>query len=103
MTQHLREPLLKWAGGKRRLLPQILSVVPNKFAHYYEPFFGGGALYFSTLPVEATLSDTNDDLINAYVQVRDNLDAVLRSLRGMPNSEKDYYAIRRTQPHVPSR
>jgi DNA adenine methylase len=103
MNQPPCEPLLKWAGGKRRLLPQILSVVPDKFAHYYEPFLGGGALFFSSLPNPATLSDTNRDLINAYIQVRDNLDGVIRCLRGMRNSKENYYVIRETEPHLPTR
>jgi DNA adenine methylase len=103
MTKLVCEPLLKWAGGKRRLLPQILLVAPSKFAHYYEPFFGGGALYFSILPGEATLSDTNHNLINAYIQVRDNPDEVLNHLQRMPNSEEDYYRIRKTEPRLPSR
>jgi DNA adenine methylase len=92
------EFLLKWAGGKRRLLTDILPVTPGEFAHYYEPFFGGGALFFSLLPLSATLGDTNADLINAYVQVRDNLPALLRCLRTMPNSEADYYRIREMRP-----
>jgi len=52
-------PLIKWAGGKRRLVPEILKISPKKFGTYYEPFFGGGALFFSTLPAKAVLGDAN--------------------------------------------
>ena len=56
-------PLVKWPGGKRRLLPQILDVVPAEFDRYYEPFFGGGALFFALQPRRSTLSDANSDLV----------------------------------------
>jgi DNA adenine methylase len=39
-------PLVKWAGGKRRLLPDILEIAPSQFSTYFEPFFGGGAVFF---------------------------------------------------------
>jgi DNA adenine methylase len=65
---------------------------------YYEPFFGGGALFFSLKPKSALLSDSNPELINAYVQVRDNFGAVARHLRMMPNTEEDYYRIRSSAP-----
>jgi DNA adenine methylase len=96
------DPLLKWAGGKRRLLKEILPFVPTAFGHYYEPFFGGGALFFSLRPTAATLSDTNFELIETYLQVRDNLDVVLQCLRGMPNSEQHYYLVRRIKPKSPA-
>jgi len=96
------EPLLKWAGGKRRLLGDILPFAPTQFKHYYEPFFGGGALFFALVPAQATVSDANPDLINAYIQVRDNLDAVLKCLRTMENSEADYYRVRESTPRVPA-
>jgi DNA adenine methylase len=94
------EPLLKWAGGKRRLLPHILPLVPRVEGRYYEPFFGGGALFFSLKPKSALLSDSNPELINAYLQVRDNLDAVVKRLREMPNTEEDYYGIRSSAPRT---
>jgi len=98
MNQSECEPLLKWAGGKRRLLRDILPFAPKTFGRYYEPFVGGGAVFFSIQPKSATLSDTNSELIGAYLQVRDNLDAVLRCLRRLPNSEEDYYRIRKSSP-----
>jgi DNA adenine methylase len=93
-------PLVKWAGGKRRLLPDILEIAPSQFSTYFEPFFGGGAVFFSLLPSVATLSDTNSELIQMYVQVRDYPEKVLGCLRRMPNSEEDYYRIRLMKPRT---
>jgi DNA adenine methylase len=87
-------PLIKWAGGKRRLLPDIAELAPSTFSRYYEPFLGGGAVFFSLLPAAATLSDTNGELIQMYVHVRDQPDEVHRCLRRMTNSKDDYYRIR---------
>jgi DNA adenine methylase len=91
-------PLLKWAGGKRNLLNSILPLVPATFKRYYEPFLGGGALFFALEPEEAFLSDKNADLIHAYAQVRDRPDVVISALRRLKNSERDYYNIRSTTP-----
>lgn len=98
MSETACEPLLKWAGGKRRLLPAILPLVPETFGRYYEPFVGGGAVFFSLAPRSATLSDSNAELINTYVQVRDNLTPLISELRKLRNSEADYYRIRATVP-----
>jgi len=91
-------PLIKWPGGKRRLLPQIREVVPTDFGNYFEPFFGGGALFFSLRPSKATLSDANGELIHMYLEVRDHLDSVIKCLRRMVNSKDNYYRIRSSAP-----
>jgi DNA adenine methylase len=93
-------PLIKWAGGKRRLLSEILGVAPPRYSGYFEPFLGGGALFFSLLPAVATLGDTNSELIQMYTQVRDHQDKVLQSLRKMRNSSEDYYRIRSMRPRA---
>ncbi len=59
-------PVLKWAGGKTQLLPEINKRLPKQFNTYYEPFFGGGALLFSLLPSSAVINDLNSELINVY-------------------------------------
>ncbi|SRR6266478_4072524 len=91
-------PLLKWAGGKRNLVDLILPLVPSRFNRYFEPFFGGGALFFALQSNKAHLSDKNTELMHAYTQVRDQPDAVIRELRKLRNSKKDYYKIRSSIP-----
>ena len=91
-------PLLRWAGGKRRLLPHILPLVPAVYNHYYEPFFGGGAVFFALSPIDASLSDLNAELISCYAQVRDKPEEVISYLQCLTNSEADYYKIRDNYP-----
>lgn len=98
--QHI-EPLLKWAGGKRQLLKHLLPLLPQHINTYYEPFFGGGALFFALRPRLAVISDKNPELTNCYTQVRDQPDAVIDVLKGWPNSEAQYDRIRRSSPTCP--
>jgi len=86
--------LVKWPGGKRALLKHILPFVPSKFNRYYEPFVGGGALFFALHPSQAVLADSNAELINCYKQVRDCPNAVIAHLLKLKNTKEDYYAIR---------
>ena len=62
-------PFVKWAGGKRQLLPQIKERMPEKYNTYYEPFVGGGAVTFELLPENAVINDINKALVNAYRQI----------------------------------
>ena len=57
-------PFVKWAGGKRQLIPQIRERMPEKYNKYYEPFVGGGAVIFELLPKDAVINDINRALIN---------------------------------------
>ena len=90
--------LLKWPGGKRALLKHILAFAPGTFNKYYEPFVGGGALFFALQPKQAVLADKNTELINCYKQVRDFPDAVISHLSKLRNTKDDYYAIRECTP-----
>ena len=63
-------PFVKWAGGKRQLLPQIKERMPKQYNNYYEPFVGGGAVVFGLLPQRALINDINTALINTYKQIR---------------------------------
>ena len=92
------KPFLKWAGGKRRLLPEILKLLPAKFNRYFEPFLGGGALFFALHPYNAFLSDVNPELINTYIQVRDNTNKVIAQLKKMEFTKKFYYQMRLNKP-----
>ena len=84
------KPFLKWAGGKSQLLPEIAKRMPLNYDRYLEPFLGGGAVFFSLLPIQACLIDINDELINTYRVVRDNLDALISDLK-RHIYDKDYY------------
>src|SRR5205809_2690459 len=93
-------PLLKWPGGKRKIAQAILPLIPGEYRRYYEPFFGGGALFFSLRPKGAILSDKNIELISLYKQIRDNPEGVIRSLRRLRNTEESYYAVRGSNPRT---
>ena len=91
-------PFLKWTGGKRWLAGTIRSLLPGKFNRYIEPFLGGGAAFFHLRPWPASLSDSNAELINAYEQVRDNVEEVIRRLSEFEICECAYEAMRSKVP-----
>lgn len=90
-------PFLKWVGGKRQLLSELRRRVPSQFGTYFEPFLGGGALFFALCPPSAVLSDTNERLIRAYSGIRDGLDEVVARLRDMPFSKEFFNELRARQ------
>jgi len=87
-------PFVKWVGGKRQLLDTLHANAPIKFGRYFEPFIGGGAFLFSQLPDSATISDANPELINCYQVIRDDVEALIRSLQTHKNEETHFYAVR---------
>lgn len=89
-------PFLKWAGGKKRILPHLLTRLPETFAGYFEPFIGGGALFFRMLPGAALVSDINAELVNVYRTVRDEVDSLMEDL-GRHRYEKNYYYAMRAR------
>jgi DNA adenine methylase len=101
------KPLLKWAGGKRQLLDAIRRRLPDEIDTYYEPFVGGGAVFFSLVAEgrfrKAVLSDQNAELIETYQAVRDDVNSVIRELRKFPHSEEAYYHIRSIEPRTAAR
>jgi DNA adenine methylase len=88
-------PILKWAGGKRQLLPRLRPFYPARFGRYVEPFVGSGAVFLDLHNtglldgVEVGLSDINADVIGCYRLVRDSVDAVIAELRAL---ERGYRA-----------
>ena len=92
-------PPVKWAGGKGGLIPQFEPLFPTKpWDLYVEPFVGGGAVFFHLLPRRAVLIDNNEELINFYRVVRDNLEELLVDLRKHENTAEYYYRIRALKP-----
>lgn len=93
------EPFLKWPGGKRWAAQRIAELVKARLrGRYFEPFLGGGAVFFALQPPHATLSDINGDLVNTYVQVRDNSRHIVKLLKTMKVTKRDYYRVRRSEP-----
>ena len=87
-------PILKWAGGKTQMLTHLVKVAPRRYERYIEPFVGGGALFFALCPERAVIADSNPELINVYLAVRDNVREVVRILKAFGHSEEDFYRIR---------
>lgn len=85
-------PFLKWAGGKRWLIPKLSEIIPEQYNRYIEPFLGGGAVYFSIKPSNAILGDINQELIDTYEAIKINWRSVVSTL-GKHNKYhcKDYY------------
>ncbi len=76
------KPFVKWAGGKGRLVPQLKQLLPEKFGVYYEPFVGGGALFFGLADLHrAYLNDINEVLISAYRELQSNVDGIVAALQ----------------------
>ncbi len=73
-------PFVKWAGGKRQLLPQIKERMPEKYHNYFEPFVGGGAVLFKFRPVNALINDINKALIHTYRQIQNAPEAFLKTV-----------------------
>lgn len=88
-------PFLKWAGGKGRLLPDLLVRVPKDFGRYFEPFLGGGAFFFGLNPATAALSDVNRELVNAYEVVRDNVESLISHLSEHKANRRYFYKVRK--------
>ena len=88
------KPFLKWAGGKTRLMSELLSRIPKFYEMYYELFAGSASLFFSLSPQESVLSDVNKDLINTFREVANNPDEIIEYLDRFQNTESFYYDIR---------
>ncbi len=93
-------PVLKWAGGKRQLLPAIINNMPDHFNKYYEPFLGGAALLISLYSLgklgSCIISDINRDIFNLYVNIRENPQRFIDEMNNLKfrNSKEDYYEAR---------
>lgn len=92
-------PFVKWAGGKRQLLPQIKERMPEQYNNYYEPFVGGGAVTFELLPANALINDINKALINTYKQIQNAPEAFLKAVKKLDeemweDGKEYYYSLR---------
>lgn len=97
--EKVENSFLRWAGGKRWLVPELKKIIKNiHFDVYHEPFLGGGSIYFNLLPKRAVLSDLNGELINAFIQVRDRIDTLFPLLMEYCNTQEEYYRVRQNVP-----
>ena len=97
-------PILKWAGGKAQLLPQLIPHFPKKFNRYFEPFLGAGAIYFALDPrCPAIINDANPALYELYLVLRDHPGKLISLLDKYSKkySESFYYDLRASQPRTP--
>ena len=86
------KPFTKWVGGKRQLLPNLLSLIPSKFNNYFEPFVGGGALFFELAPKKAVINDNNGELVLAYQVIKTDVELLIDELeKHKENNSKEYY------------
>ncbi|HET3027234.1 modification methylase [Streptococcus pneumoniae] len=86
------QPFTKWTGGKRQLLPVIRELMPKTYNRYFEPFVGGGALFFDLAPKGAVINDFNAELINCYQQIKDNPQELIEILKvHQEYNSKEYY------------
>lgn len=97
MQEKRMTPVLKWAGGKTQLLDSIAMRMPHTYNRYFEPFVGGGAVFLSTAPTQVFINDINRQLINVYIQLKENVKDVLsivNELDEKPCCKDFYYSIR---------
>ena len=103
MNNNKVKPFLRWAGGKTWLVDRLSKIIDiDTYEAYYEPFLGGGSVFFELNPKkEVYLSDINDDLISTYQSIKIAPDDVWRILSSYQNTEADYYFIRSQNPSNP--
>ncbi len=87
-------PVVKWVGGKRQLLGDMMPLFPKRITSYCEPFFGGGAVLFKLQPSTAQINDINSDLIAMYRVIRDSVDELIEELGKHPNEAEHFYSVR---------
>lgn len=92
------QPLLRWAGSKRQIVPTLATYWNSGFKRYVEPFAGSACLFFHLAPRVAVLGDINSDLLATYRSIKHRCPEVSKLLRTMRKSEREYYRIRALRP-----
>ena len=75
------KPFLKWVGGKGQLLEQFQGLLPKKFNNYYEPFVGGGAVFFSIGHDKAHINDINKTLVQTYIHIKEDTEKTIKAYK----------------------
>lgn len=104
----IAKPFLKWVGGKTKLVPELVEMFPKKFDNYFEPFVGGGALFYEVIQKYnvgfSSINDINKKLIIAYKQIKQNPKELISFLKtiddeykklSLEEQEKYFYSIRK--------
>jgi len=95
------KPIIKWAGGKRQLIPQMITNLPEKWNTYFEPFAGGLAMIVALRNMgrisKAVIGDTNPELISLYIEVRDNPEGLIEAMKSIQyiNERESYLSARK--------
>ena len=89
------KPVVKWIGGKRQLIDDIKKNMPKKYNRYFEPFVGGGALFFELKPENSFINDYNHELTNLYEVIKTKPYELIEDLKKHKNSEEYYYNLRK--------
>lgn len=93
-------PFVKWVGGKRSILPELIARMPKAYGSYHEPFIGGGALFFEAQPNKAFISDVNFHLIITYQVVRDQVEELIKALKVHAGKhDAEYFTASREKLH----
>ena len=87
-------PFVKWVGGKGAIVEQLIELLPDEYNRYFEPFVGGGAMFFAIRPKHAYLSDVNPELIASYKAVKHHVNELIEDLKTHVYDKAYYYAIR---------
>ena len=95
-------PVLKWVGGKRQLLNEIIPMIPSNCTTYVEPFIGGGAVLFELQPKKAIINDYNSELINVYNTIKDYPEELILELQFHKdnNTSEYFYSVRESDRDV---
>lgn len=92
------KPVIRWAGGKRLIVPRLLDFLPKTYGTYFEPMVGSGALFFALRPKNAVLADVNSELINFYTVIKNKPNDFFETVRQIRASKKTYYRLRESCP-----
>jgi len=95
ITNKSLNPIVKWSGGKKDELNNIIPYIPNNYDIYLEPFIGGGALFFNQNPDKAVINDVHKELTDFYTAIKNgNAGAIYDFMKSHPNDEATYYKVR---------
>lgn len=92
MKDPLIKPFVKWVGGKRQLMSEIVKYKPQTYKKFIEPFVGGGSVFMELQNPKTIINDFNSELINTYVTIKDNVDELIKELeKHKKNDSKEYF------------